>query len=85
MPMIIYKRIIAYKLLSVSPYHFKTRLLDLHGPKRNLKKYQEHRINAFIEDMEKLRRTVVRTIKKCTSATHKTPLKPSVAMLFFIY
>lgn len=50
------KELLAYKLYEVvSPYHFKTRLLDFTLSESKGKKIQEHRIKAFfIEDMDEL-------------------------------
>lgn len=50
------KELVSYKLYEViSPYHFKTRLLDFTLTEPKGKKSQEHRIKAFfIEDMDEL-------------------------------
>lgn len=50
------KELLAYKLYeTVSPYHFKTRLLDLTLKEQKGKKIQEHKIKAFfIEDIDEL-------------------------------
>jgi hypothetical protein len=50
------KELLAYKLYEViSPYHFKTRLLDFTLTEPKGKKLQEHKIKAFfIEDMDEL-------------------------------
>jgi hypothetical protein len=52
----IIKELLAYKLYEVvSPYHFKTRLLDFTLSEPKGKKLQEHRIKAFfIEDIDEL-------------------------------
>ncbi|ALM08199.1 hypothetical protein SB49_10580 [Sediminicola sp. YIK13] len=50
------KELLAYKLYEVvSPYHFKTRLLDFTLSESKGKKIEKHRIKAFfIEDMDEL-------------------------------
>ena len=52
----IIKELLAYKLYeTISPYHFKTRLLDLTLHEQRGKKIKEHKIKAFfIEDIDEL-------------------------------
>ncbi len=50
------KELLAYKFYEIiSPYHFKTRLLDLRLKEQRGKKIQEHKLKAFfIEDIDEL-------------------------------
>ncbi len=81
------KELLAYKLFEVvSPFHFKTRLLDLTLTEEKSKKTEEHRIKAFlIEDMDELEdRFGGKTMKRNVHPLQQDSLN-SVRNAFFQY
>ena len=84
---VVIKELLAYKLYEVvSPYHFKTRLLDFTLSESKGKKIQEHRIKAFfIEDMDELEdRFGGKTMKRNVHPLQQDSLN-SIRNAFFQY
>lgn len=81
------KELLAYKLYElVSPYHFKTRLLDFTLNEPRGKKIQEHKIKAFfIEDIDELEdRFGGKTLKRNVHPLQQDSLS-SIRNAFFQY
>lgn len=81
------KEFLAYRLYElVSPYHFKTRLIDFTLKETKGKKIQEHKIKAFfIEDMDELEdRFGGKTLKRNVHPLQQDSLN-SIRNAFFQY